>query len=170
MIVGMLVLFFVFDWRLGLACLVAVIISLGCMFYMMGGRGMDFMTRYMESLVKMNKTGTEYVRGIPVVKVFQAGLRRQVVPDAAVALAHHHQRSRDLPRAGGDPRRAWRGGLRALSGQLRVLRDLLGGDPHRHDARDVHVRGVPVCCGRGLARRGGAGRARDLRSRRAAHA
>ena len=71
MIVGMLVLFFVFDWRLGLACLVAVIISLGCMFYMMGGRGMDFMTRYMESLVKMNKTGTEYVRGIPVVKVFQ---------------------------------------------------------------------------------------------------
>ena len=71
MIVGMLVLFFVFDWRLGLACLVAVIISLGCMFYMMGGRGMDFMTRYMESLVKMNKTGTEYVRGIPVIKVFQ---------------------------------------------------------------------------------------------------
>ena len=71
MIVGMLVLFFVFDWRLGLACLVAVVISLGCMFYMMGGRGMDFMTRYMESLVKMNKTGTEYVRGIPVVKVFQ---------------------------------------------------------------------------------------------------
>ncbi len=71
MIIGMLVLFFVFDWRLGLACLVAVIISLGCMFYMMGGRGMDFMTRYMESLVKMNKTGTEYVRGIPVVKVFQ---------------------------------------------------------------------------------------------------
>ena len=71
MIVGMLVLFFGFDWRLGLACLAAVIISLACMFYMMGGRGMDFMTRYMESLVKMNKTGTEYVRGIPVVKVFQ---------------------------------------------------------------------------------------------------
>ena len=71
MILGMLALFFVFDWRLGLACLVAVVISLACMFYMMGGRGMDFMTRYMESLVKMNKTGTEYVRGIPVVKVFQ---------------------------------------------------------------------------------------------------
>ncbi|MBM6687469.1 ABC transporter ATP-binding protein [Collinsella tanakaei] len=71
MIVGMLVLFFVFDWRLGLACLAAVAISLACLFYMMGGRGMDFMTRYMESLVKMNKTGTEYVRGIPVVKVFQ---------------------------------------------------------------------------------------------------
>ena len=71
MIIGMLALFFIFDWRLGLACMVSVVISLGCMFYMMGGRGMDFMTRYMESLVKMNKTGTEYVRGIPVVKVFQ---------------------------------------------------------------------------------------------------
>ena len=71
MIVGMLVLFFVFDWRLGLACLAPVVLSLICMFYMMGGRGMGFMTKYMESLVKMNKTGTEYVRGIPVVKVFQ---------------------------------------------------------------------------------------------------
>lgn len=71
MIVGMLVLFFVFDWRLGLACLVPVVLSLICMFYMMGGRGMEFMAKYMESLVKMNKTGTEYVRGIPVVKVFQ---------------------------------------------------------------------------------------------------
>ena len=71
MILGMLVLFFVFDWRLGAVCLVPVAASLACMFYMMGGRGMDFMTRYMESLVKMNKTGTEYVRGIPVVKVFQ---------------------------------------------------------------------------------------------------
>lgn len=71
MIVGMLVLFFVFDWRLGLACLVPVVLSLICMFYMMGERGMEFMTKYMESLVKMNKTGTEYVRGIPVVKVLQ---------------------------------------------------------------------------------------------------
>ena len=71
MIAGMFALFFVFDWRLGAACLVPVVVSLACMFYMMGGRGMDFMTRYMESLVKMNKTGTEYVRGIPVVKVFQ---------------------------------------------------------------------------------------------------
>lgn len=71
MIVGMLVIFFVFDWRLGAACLVSVIISIACMGKMMGKRGMGFMTAYMDSLVKMNKTGTEYVRGIPVVKVFQ---------------------------------------------------------------------------------------------------
>ena len=71
MIVGMLALFFVFDWRLGLACLASVVVSIACMFHMMGGRGMEFMTKYQEALVKMNKTGTEYVRGIPVVKVFQ---------------------------------------------------------------------------------------------------
>ncbi len=71
MIVGMLVAFFVFDWRLGLACLVSVVVSIACMFYMMGGRGMEFMTCYQGALVKMNQTGTEYVRGIPVVKVFQ---------------------------------------------------------------------------------------------------
>ena len=71
MIVGMIALFFVFDWRLGLACLVSVVVSIACMAYMLSGRGMEFMTKYQESLVRMNKTGTEYVRGIPVVKVFQ---------------------------------------------------------------------------------------------------
>mgnify|MGYP002559732693 CR=1 FL=1 len=71
MILGMLVLFFVFDWRLGIACLVPVAISILCMFYMMGGRGMEFMKSYQDALVRMNQTGTEYVRGIPVVKVFQ---------------------------------------------------------------------------------------------------
>lgn len=71
MIIGMLVMFFVFDWRLGLACLVPVVISVLCLFYMMSGQGMNFMTKYQDALVRMNKTGTEYVRGIPVVKVFQ---------------------------------------------------------------------------------------------------
>ena len=71
MIVGMLALFFVFDWRLGLACFASVIISIICMLFMLSGRGMEFMKRYQDALVRMNKTGTEYVRGIPVVKVFQ---------------------------------------------------------------------------------------------------
>jgi len=71
MIIGMLVIFFVFDWRLGLACLIPVVISILCMAYMMSGRGMEFMMKYQDALVRMNETGTEYVRGIPVVKVFQ---------------------------------------------------------------------------------------------------
>lgn len=71
MIAGMLVILFVFDWRLGAACMVAVIISIAALMAMMSGEGMKFMKQYMGALVSMNKTGTEYVRGIPVVKVFQ---------------------------------------------------------------------------------------------------
>ena len=71
MIAGLLVLLFAFDWRLGAACLISVVISFGAMATMMSGRGGEFMKAYMGALVRMNKTGTEYVRGIPVVKVFQ---------------------------------------------------------------------------------------------------
>ena len=71
MVVGMLVMLFAFDWRLGVSCLVAVVISIACLMSMMSGKGMEFMKQYMSALTSMNKTGTEYVRGIPVVKVFQ---------------------------------------------------------------------------------------------------
>ena len=71
MVVGMLVMLFAFDWRLGVSCLVAVVISIACLMSMMSGKGMEFMKQYMGALTSMNKTGTEYVRGIPVVKVFQ---------------------------------------------------------------------------------------------------
>ena len=71
MVVGLLVLLFALDWRLGAACLISVAISFGAMATMMSGKGAEFMKAYMGALVRMNKTGTEYVRGIPVVKVFQ---------------------------------------------------------------------------------------------------
>ena len=71
MVAGLLVLLFAFDWRLGAACLISVVISFGAMATMMGGKGGEFMKAYMDALVRMNKAGTEYVRGIPVVKVFQ---------------------------------------------------------------------------------------------------
>ena len=71
MVVGLLVLLFALDWRLGAACLISVAVSFGAMASMMGGKGGEFMKAYMGALVNMNKTGTEYVRGIPVVKVFQ---------------------------------------------------------------------------------------------------
>lgn len=71
MVLGLVVTLFVFDWRMGLACLVAAILSLACMFSMMGGKNAHFMQRYMQAQVNMAKAGTEYVRGIPVVKVFQ---------------------------------------------------------------------------------------------------
>ncbi len=66
-----LVLVFVFDWRLGVACLVPVCFSFVIMSFMMSNRGRNFMQRYMTSLENMNTEAVEYVRGIPVVKVFQ---------------------------------------------------------------------------------------------------
>lgn len=65
------VMIFAFDWRLGLACMVPVAVSLGLMGFMMGTKGMHFMKSYMNALEEMNTEAVEYVRGIPVVKVFQ---------------------------------------------------------------------------------------------------
>ncbi len=65
------VLIFVFDWRLGLACLIPIFFSMIIMRMMMGKRGRYFMQKYMDSLEEMNTEAVEYVRGIPVVKVFQ---------------------------------------------------------------------------------------------------
>ncbi len=69
--ISMIVLMFVFDWRMGSACLLAVIISVVAMFSMMGGKNAQFMVLYQAAQDKISKAGTEYVRGIPVVKIFQ---------------------------------------------------------------------------------------------------
>ena len=71
MFVAMLVLMFVFDWRMGCACLLAAVISVVAMFSMMGGKNAHLMMEYQQAQDIMSKAGTEYVRGIPVVKVFQ---------------------------------------------------------------------------------------------------
>uniref|UniRef100_I5AWC1 ABC-type multidrug transport system, ATPase and permease component n=1 Tax=Eubacterium cellulosolvens (strain ATCC 43171 / JCM 9499 / 6) TaxID=633697 RepID=I5AWC1_EUBC6 len=71
MFIGMIVLMFVFDWRMGAACLLAAVISVGAMFAMMGGKNAKMMQEYQAAQDYMSKAGTEYVRGILVVKVFQ---------------------------------------------------------------------------------------------------
>lgn len=92
MIVGLLVLLFAFDWRLGAACLVSVVVSIGAMATMMSGKGGEFMRAYMGALVRMNKSGTEYVRGIPVVKVFQQTIYSfKAFRDAIAEYAHMAQ-------------------------------------------------------------------------------
>ena len=65
------ILIFVFDWILGLACIVPVIIAMLVMGFMMNAEGRQFMKSYMTSLEEMNTEAVEYVRGSPVVKVFQ---------------------------------------------------------------------------------------------------
>ena len=71
MVIAMIVLMFVFDWRMGAACLLAAVISILAMFTMMGGKNARLMAEYQAAQDVMSKAGTEYVRGIPVVKVFQ---------------------------------------------------------------------------------------------------
>ena len=71
MFIAMLVLMFIFDWRMGAACLLAAVISVLSMFTMMGGKNAKLMQEYQAAQDTMSKAGTEYVRGIPVVKVFQ---------------------------------------------------------------------------------------------------
>lgn len=71
MFVTLLVLLFVFDWRMGAACMLAAVVSIGALFMMMGGKNATLMSEYYDALDRASKAGTEYVRGIPVVKVFQ---------------------------------------------------------------------------------------------------
>ena len=71
MFVATLVLLFVFDWRMGAAVFVAAVVSIVSMAFMMGGKNAGIMQEYQTALDEMSKAGTEYVRGIPVVKVFQ---------------------------------------------------------------------------------------------------
>ena len=73
--VAFVAVMFAFDWIMGLVCLVPIAISALMMWWMMGRRtkndGMPFMMLYQDALNRMNKAAVEYVRGIPVVKVFQ---------------------------------------------------------------------------------------------------
>lgn len=66
-----IVLLFVFDWRMGLLTLIPLVLSLWLMTRMMGGENANFFARYQTALEEMSEEAVEYVRGIPVVKVFQ---------------------------------------------------------------------------------------------------
>ncbi len=71
MFITLIVLMMIFDWRMGAACLLAGVVSVGALFSMMGGKNAALMAEYQAAQDVMSKAGTEYVRGIPVVKVFQ---------------------------------------------------------------------------------------------------
>ncbi len=65
-------LLFVFDWRLGLASLIPVILGFLISLSLMGRKTMqEDMREWQEALSDVNNQAVEYVRGISVVKVFQ---------------------------------------------------------------------------------------------------
>ena len=136
--VAFLVAMFLFDWVMGLVCLIPVAVSLFAMWWMMGRDvpegGRFFMQRYQEALNRMSTAATEYVRGIPVVKVFQQTVHsfrglprghhrlprhghpvRELLPPAPGGAARGHQRHLRGARAGGYPAGRKRGRFRARS-------------------------------------------------------
>ena len=46
MFVTLLALLLVFDWRMGLTCLMAAAVSIGALFTMMGGKNAGLMAQY----------------------------------------------------------------------------------------------------------------------------
>ncbi|MDR1175841.1 MAG: ABC transporter ATP-binding protein/permease [Treponema sp.] len=66
-----LVILMVFDWRLGLASLVPIILSYLIQVVAFGsGPAKTFITHYQDSLEDMNNAAVEYIRGISVLKAF----------------------------------------------------------------------------------------------------
>ncbi|MEL7609060.1 MAG: ABC transporter ATP-binding protein [Bacillota bacterium] len=65
-----LVILFVFDWRLGLATLVPIIVLYILQSMYAGKNASAFIKTYQDSLEDMNNASVEYVRGISVVKAF----------------------------------------------------------------------------------------------------
>jgi len=95
MILTLIILMIVFDWRMGLACLLAGVVSVAALFSMMGGKNALLMAEYQAAQDVMAKAGTEYVRGIPVVKVFQQTVYSFKAFEKAIndysAKAEHYQ-------------------------------------------------------------------------------
>ena len=69
--VAAIVMLFLFDWKMGLLCLVTMVLALLSMCLMMGGKNAGFFHRYQKEIERMSGEAVEYVRGIPVVKMFQ---------------------------------------------------------------------------------------------------
>ena len=69
--IAAIVVLFLFDWRMGLLCLLTMVLALLSMCMMMGGKNAGFFHRYQQEIERMSGEAVEYVRGIPVVKMFQ---------------------------------------------------------------------------------------------------
>ena len=75
-VVVMLVIFFSLDVWLTVVCLAVVLISLFLQFSnFMGKRAREFMAIYYDAQEKMSASAVQYVRGMPVVKIFGQSVR-----------------------------------------------------------------------------------------------
>ncbi len=69
--IGIIILLLGVDWQLGLAAMVPVLCAFLLMGYMMRTESSEFRKMYLDAQEKMSDEAVEFVRGIPVVKVFQ---------------------------------------------------------------------------------------------------
>ena len=69
-----LILLFSFDWRLGLICLIPILLCFVFMYPMFSKESRNSMEKYEKYLEEMNGEAVEYVRGIPVTKAFQQSI------------------------------------------------------------------------------------------------
>lgn len=69
--IAAILMLFLFDWKMGLLCLLTMVLALLSMCLMMGGKNAGFFHRYQKEIERMSGEAVEYVRGIPVVKMFQ---------------------------------------------------------------------------------------------------
>ena len=75
--VAVLFLMFFFDWRFGLISFLPLLIAFILQGVMMAkDQRTGFMEKYENALEKMNSAGTEYIRGISVVKTFNQSVHR----------------------------------------------------------------------------------------------
>ena len=68
--IGLIALLFIFDWKLGILSLIPVVLAFLIMASMTGKKMAQKMKEYQNSLDAMSNEAVEYVRGIPVVKIF----------------------------------------------------------------------------------------------------
>ncbi|MHD0396638.1 ABC transporter ATP-binding protein [Staphylococcus simulans] len=64
---------FVINWVMGLTMLLIILSALTLIYFMVGNT--DNMKKYLESLNRMISDGTEYIRGIQVIKIFNASFK-----------------------------------------------------------------------------------------------
>ena len=72
--ISIIVILFIFDYRLGLVSLIPIILGFLCMFKMVGPKMKKDMAEYQNAMESMNNEGVEYVRGIPIVKTFNQSI------------------------------------------------------------------------------------------------
>ncbi len=73
--VASLIVLFVIDWRLALGAVIPIPLALLAQYSMMNENGLALYRQWQDRLADMNATIVEYVRGMPVVKIFNQTVR-----------------------------------------------------------------------------------------------